>query len=92
MTTAPYQRFFAHFGLRENPFHVSPNPRFYYATPGHDAALHEILFGLQTRQGLLVLTGEAGTGKTTLLNAVLEALAQKRVSTAYVFHSLLRTE
>ena len=67
MTTVSHQGFFGYFGLRENPFHVSPNPRFYHSTPAHDSARQELLFGLQTRQGLLVLTGEAGTGKTTLL-------------------------
>ena len=89
MTTVSHQGFFGYFGLRENPFHVSPNPRFYHSTPAHDSARQELLFGLQTRQGLLVLTGEAGTGKTTLLNSVLDNLARRGISTAYVFHPLL---
>jgi general secretion pathway protein A len=89
MTTASYQSFFHYFGLRENPFHVSPDPRFYHSTPAHDSATQELLFGLQTRQGLLVLSGEAGTGKTTLLNSILDSLAQRHTSTAYVFHPLL---
>lgn len=89
MSAAAYQSFFTYFGLRENPFHVSPDPRFYYSLPAHDSAMNEILFGLQTKQGLLVLTGEAGTGKTTILNAVLELLEQRHISTSYVFHSLL---
>src|ERR1700675_4830651 len=91
MTTAPYQCFFTYFGLRENPFHVSPNPVYYHPTPEHDSATQEMLYGLETRQGLLALTGEAGTGKTTLLNSVLDSLAKRRVSTAYVFHPLLET-
>jgi general secretion pathway protein A len=89
MTTDTQQRFFGYFGLSENPFHVSPNPRFYHSTPAHDSARQELLFGLQTRQGLLVLTGEAGTGKTTLLNSILDSLARRGISTAYVFHPLL---
>ena len=89
MTTVSQQGFFGYFGLRENPFHVSPNPRFYHSTPVNDSARQELLFGLQTRQGLLVLTGEAGTGKTTLLNSILDSLAHRGISTAYVFHPLL---
>jgi general secretion pathway protein A len=84
-----YQCFFSNFGLRENPFHVSPDPRFYHSTPAHDSALNELQYGLQTRQGFLVLTGEAGIGKTTLLNCILESLARRHVSTAYIFHPLL---
>ncbi|HEY2120709.1 MAG TPA: AAA family ATPase [Candidatus Acidoferrum sp.] len=91
MSIAGYQCFFTYFGLRENPFHVSPDPRFYYSTPSHDSAKNELLFGLQTQQGLLVLTGEAGTGKTTVLNTILESLEQQHFSTSYVFHSLLET-
>lgn len=91
MSIAGYQCFFTYFGLRENPFHVSPDPRFYYSTPSHDSAKNELLFGLQTQQGLLVLTGEAGTGKTTVLNTILESLERQHFSTSYVFHSLLET-
>jgi general secretion pathway protein A len=89
MIASPYQCFFSYFGLRENSFHVSPDPRFYYSTPTHDAAKQELLYGLETRQGLLVLTGEAGTGKTTLINAILESLGRRKISTAYVFHPRL---
>jgi general secretion pathway protein A len=89
MSTGSYQCYFTYFGLRENPFHVSPDPRFYHSTPAQDSAAVELLFGLQTKQGLLVLTGEAGTGKTTLLNSILESLEQRNISTSYVFHSLL---
>jgi general secretion pathway protein A len=89
MTTDTSPHFFGYFGLRENPFHISPNHRFYHSTPNYDSAQVELLFGLQTRQGLLVLTGEAGTGKTTLLHSILESLAKRAISTAYVFHPLL---
>ena len=59
-----YEQFFSFMGLREDPFHVCPDPRFYYPTRAHESALAELLFGIASRQGLLVLTGEAGTGKT----------------------------
>src|SRR5215470_14020733 len=74
-------------GLRENPFHVSPNPRFYYSTPAHDTALAELMYGIETRRGLLVLTGEAGTGKTSILNQILDWLRHGGRSTAFIFHT-----
>jgi general secretion pathway protein A len=85
-----FDQFFSFFGLRENPFHVSPDPRFYYSSPGHDTAFSELLYSIQTRQGMTVLTGEAGTGKTTLVNRLLDWLRERNLSSAYVFHSLLR--
>jgi len=85
-----FDQFFSFFGLRENPFHVSPDPRFYYSSPGHDKAFSELLYSIQTRQGMTVLTGEAGTGKTTLVNRLLDWLRERNLSSAYVFHSLLR--
>ena len=89
MTTTSYQCFFGYFGLSENPFHVSPDPRFYHSTLAHDSALNELQYGLHTRQGLTGADGEAGVGKTMLLNKILESLEQRKISTAYVFHPLL---
>jgi general secretion pathway protein A len=85
-----YEHLFHFFGLRENPFHVSPDPRFYFPTRSHDAALSELQFGVDTRQGFIVLTGEAGTGKTTLLNHFLNWLQARRQSSSYVFHAVLK--
>src|SRR5216684_2761875 len=55
------------FGLRENPFNVNPDPRFLYFTPQTQKALDELTYGIQNRKGLILLTGEVGTGKTTLI-------------------------
>ncbi|MGB2667338.1 MAG: AAA family ATPase [Candidatus Acidiferrum sp.] len=88
-TTGTLDQLFAFFGLREDPFHISPNPRFYYSTPTHDSALAELVTGIQTRQGLLVLTGDAGSGKTTLIHRLLKWLETNQRSSAYVFHTLL---
>jgi general secretion pathway protein A len=82
-----YEQFFNFLGLREDPFHVSPDPRFFYTTPSHEAALAELLYGIETRKGFMVLTGEAGTGKTSLLKQVLDWLKGRRRSTAYIFHT-----
>jgi general secretion pathway protein A len=83
------QQFFNFMGLREDPFHVSPDPRFYYFSPAHEAALADILYGIESRKGLMVLTGEAGTGKTSLLNLVLDWLKRRGRSCAFLFHTRL---
>jgi general secretion pathway protein A len=84
-----YAHFYNFFGMRQDPFHVSPDPRFYCRTRSHESALAEILFGIETRQGFMVLTGEAGTGKTALLYKLLDWLKQRGRSSAYVFHAIL---
>ena len=81
-----YKRFF---GLRENPFNVNPDPRYLFHTRHADEALACLTYGIQNRRGFVLLTGEVGTGKTTLLNKLLENLKQERVSTAFVFNSRL---
>lgn len=90
--TATYASLFTFFGLQQNPFHVSPDPRFYFSTPAHESVLSELLFAIHTRQGLMVLTGEAGAGKTTLLHQLLETLRSRGVSSSYVFHSHLEAD
>ena len=74
-------------GPRESAFHVSPNPRFYYPSPAHDTVLAELMHGIESRQGMLVLTGEAGTGKTLILNYIMDWLRQRGRSTAFIFHT-----
>jgi general secretion pathway protein A len=85
-----YEQVFHFFGLRENPFRVSPDPRFYFSTPASDAALAELIHSVDTPQGFIVLTGEAGTGKTTLLNHFLNWLRDRQRSSSYVFHPQLK--
>lgn len=77
------------FGLRENPFNANPDPRFLYLTPEIQEALAGLAYGVRNRKGFLLLTGEVGTGKTTLLNRLLDWLNQEAVATAYVFNSQL---
>lgn len=88
-TSGALGQLFSYFALREDPFHVSPSQRFYFSTNGHDSALVELLWGLESRQGLLVLTGQAGTGKTTVINRILRWMESKQRSSAYVFHTCL---
>ncbi len=84
-----YDSLFGSFGLKENPFHVSPDPRFLFSGQAYQTAIAELMFGVQTRRGLQVLTGEAGTGKTTLMRYFLQWLADRRFSSSYVFHTHL---
>jgi type II secretory pathway predicted ATPase ExeA len=76
----------AFFGLRENPFNVNPDPRFLFHTPAIDETLACLTYGIQKRRGFLLLTGEVGTGKTTLINQLLEWLRKYRVPTAFIFN------
>jgi general secretion pathway protein A len=82
-----YQRFF---GLRESPFNVNPDPRYLFMTRQIQEALAGLTYGIQNRKGFILLTGEVGTGKTTLLNRLLDWLRGQRVKTAYIFNSQLQ--
>jgi general secretion pathway protein A len=81
-----YQRFF---GLRESPFNVNPDPRYLFLTRQIQEALAGLTYGIQNKKGFILLTGEVGTGKTTLLNRLLDWLHGQRVATAYIFNSQL---
>lgn len=60
------------YGLRERPFDLTPNPRFLFLSPKHREALATLQYGLTSNKGITVVTGEAGTGKTTLIRAALD--------------------
>ncbi len=75
------------FGLKKNPFNVNPDPAYLYLTPQISQALDELTYGIEHRKGLMLLTGEAGTGKTTLINHLLLWLAHQRARTAFIFNS-----
>ena len=77
------------FGLRANPFNVNPDPRYLYLTRHTEEALACLTYGIQSRKGFVLLTGEVGTGKTTLINKLLEWLRLQQVATAFIFNSRL---
>lgn len=79
----------AYWGLKESPFRVNPDPRYLFRTSAIEEALSGLTFGVETRKGFMLLTGEVGTGKTTLLNALLNWLRERQVSTAFIFHTKL---
>jgi len=68
------------YGLREQPFTLATDPRFLYLSASHRRAYEELLTGLRRREGILLLTGETGTGKTTLCRAVIDALGHRTFS------------
>ena len=68
--------FEAHFGLRENPFSTSHDPRFVYPSPEHLEAVAHFRYGLQNREGFVLVTGEVGTGKTTAIQDLVSRLPQ----------------
>jgi general secretion pathway protein A len=79
------------FGLREAPFNPTPDPKFLFQSTRHREALAQLLYGVRERKGFIVLTGEIGTGKTTLLRTLLERLDSK-TAVAYVHNSALSIE
>jgi type II secretory pathway predicted ATPase ExeA len=79
------------FNLKSDPFGSSPDPRFLYMMPHTREALAGLEYGISARKGFIVLTGEVGTGKTTLLRRALASFEQGRVFTSFVFNPRLDT-
>ena len=77
------------YGLRERPFDLTPNPRFLFLTPKHREALSNIEYGILGRKGITLLIGEAGTGKTTLIRAALDAVRRPNGCIVYVSNPTL---
>jgi general secretion pathway protein A len=79
------------YGLKENPFNVNPDPRFLFLTKQIEEALTGLMYGIQTRKGFITLTGEVGTGKTTLVNRLLDWLHHRNTRTAFLFNSRMNS-
>ena len=79
------------YGINDFPFGACPDPRFLYKMPHVQEALACLQYGIASRKGFVVMTGEVGTGKTTLLKSVLSSFTDRRVSTAFVFNPRLDT-
>ncbi len=81
-----------YYGLKEQPFYVTPDPRFIYWTDQYRDALEHLLYGINQRKGFIEITGEIGTGKTTLCRACLSRLPDD-VDTALILNpSLTETQ
>src|SRR6201984_3011120 len=79
------------FGLKENPFNVNPDPRYLFLTKEIEEALSGLMYGVQNRKGFITLIGEVGTGKTTLVNRLLDWLHQRNARTAFLFNSRMNS-
>jgi general secretion pathway protein A len=77
-----------HFGFSDLPFNITPNPRFSYNNPIYREAFATLRYGIEARKGFILVTGEVGTGKTTLLKAVMRSV-ESTVHTAFVFNPKL---
>lgn len=82
---ALYQQYF---GLREAPFNISPDPDFLYLSSSHREGLAQISYGINGKKGFIVLTGEVGTGKTTLIRSLLNELGTS-THTALIFNTVV---
>jgi general secretion pathway protein A len=77
-----------HFGFREAPFNLTPDPKFFYSSELHREALAALYYGIKSKKGFIVVTGEVGTGKTTVLRKLLQSLEATHHS-VYIFNTLL---
>jgi general secretion pathway protein A len=73
------------YGFSEKPFEVTPDPRFLFLTPSHREALDSMIDGIKNRRGFISITGEVGTGKTTLIFTLFNSLDEKAKS-VFIFH------
>jgi general secretion pathway protein A len=80
------------FGLREKPFGLTPDPKFLFFSEKHREALDHLLYGIHHREGFVLISGDTGTGKTTLCRALLERLDPREVATALILNPLLSEE
>ncbi len=77
------------FGLKENPFTLVTDPRFLYYSESHCDAMAHLLYGVRERKGVMMMLGEAGTGKTTLVKATLDMLRSTRVVSSVILNPIL---
>jgi general secretion pathway protein A len=82
----------AFFGFTESPFNLSPDPSFLYRSAQHEEALANLIYGVQSRKGFIVLTGEVGTGKTTMLECLRDYLEAQYIEFAFVFNSRITSD
>jgi general secretion pathway protein A len=77
------------FGFAESPFNLSPDPTFLYRSPQHEEALANLIYGVESRKGFIVLSGEVGTGKTTMLECLRDHLSQQSIPFSFICNTKL---
>ena len=80
-----------YFGLKENPFSISPDPHYFYMSEGHREAMAHLVYGIKSEGGFVLLTGEVGTGKTTVCRCVLEQIPED-AEIAFILNPRLTVE
>lgn len=78
------------YGLKREPFHITPDPDFLYLSPSHKEAVGAIIYGVKQRKGFIKVTGEPGTGKTTILRSYINEIKGERIHPLYLFVPGLR--
>jgi len=81
-----------YFGLKEKPFRITPDPRFLYLSEKHGEALDHLIYGIRQGEGFMVITGDVGTGKTTVIRSLLERLEASPIKTALILNPLMDWE
>jgi len=85
------------YNLKKEPFHITPDPEFLFLSPSHKEALGSIIYGVGHKKGFVLITGEVGVGKTTIVRSYLEDIDRSKLKLIYIFNSnvsfqgLLRT-
>jgi len=80
-----YEEFY---GLKEKPFNLTPDPRFFFLSENHRGAFEHLLYGIKEREGFILMTGEVGAGKTTLCRALLNKLEAHSTVSALILNPM----
>lgn len=82
----------SYFGLKEKPFQLSPDPKFFFASNHHKRALSYLQYGLDQGEGFIVITGPIGTGKTTIAKSLLQNIEDDNIVAIQIVTSNLTPE
>ena len=75
------------YGFKKDPFNITPDSDFLYLSASHREALAQLTYGIETKKGFMLITGEVGVGKTTILNMLLRQLIKTKVIPAFIFNT-----
>ncbi|MFH0787772.1 MAG: AAA family ATPase, partial [Pseudomonadota bacterium] len=81
-----------YFGIREKPFSITPDPRYLFLSEKHREALDHLIYGIHQGEGFMVITGDIGTGKTTLVRNLMERLEDQKTPSALILNPFLSPE
>ena len=76
-----------YYGLEKKPFDITPDPEFLFLGDSHKEALAAIVYGVENRKGFIVITGEVGLGKTTIVRSYLKQFSSQKLETVLIFNT-----